>query len=64
MSSNFKNNIVIKTERNARHDWLKIAIENTAKADEQKTEQMKAFYRLCAMNAFSKASTRGALLSC
>lgn len=64
MSANFKNNIVIKTERNARHEWTKIAVENTAKAAEQKTEQMAAFYRLCAMNAFDKAAARGALLCC
>ena len=64
MSANFKNNIVIQAKRNARHEWTKIAMENTAKAAEQKTEQMAAFYRLCAMNAFSKASACGALLSC
>lgn len=63
-TENFKSNIVIQTERNARHEWLNIAMENTAKVDAQKSEKMKTFFRLSTMNAFSKASARGALLSC
>lgn len=60
----FKNQIVIQTERNARREWLKIATENTVKADAQKSGAMATFYRRCAMNAFDKASARGSLLCC
>lgn len=63
-AATFENNIVLQYKRNARHEWLKAAMENTNKVDVQKTEQMKTFYRHCALNAFGKAATFGSLLCC
>ena len=59
-----KNQIVIQTERNARHEWLMIATENQNKANAQKSDALVTFYRRCAVNAFANASKRGALLCC